>query len=85
MDSHLSEEEEKDFNNFLSAINESCVAEIEKIMKEIIIENRTLTDAIRHSNDRMAHLSDRVRDMRDGVPVRTEFTYKSEACSDSNR
>ena len=85
MDSHLSEEEEKDFNNFLSEINESCVSEIEKIMKEIIIENRALTEAVRHSDARMAHLSDRIRDMRDGVPVRAEFTYKSEACSDSNR
>ena len=85
MDSHLSEEEEKDFNNFLSEINESCVSEIEKIMKEIIIENRALTEAVRHSDARMAHLSDRIRDMRDGVPVRAEFIYKSEACSDSNR
>ena len=71
MDSHLS--------------NESCVSEIEKIMKEIIIENRALTEAVRHSDARMAHLSDRIMDMRDGVPVRAEFTYKSEACSDSNR
>jgi len=49
--------------------------ELVKIMREVIIEGRALKEAVRHADDRMNHLMDRIRDMRD----------KSEACSDSNR